>query len=111
MKLNITEKSTGKTQSVDLDASKVRPLVGLRIGNTVEGLLFERPGERFVITGGSDISGIPMVEQLQGSVKRSMLLKYGKGQRKYPKGQRTKKMVRGNAISEDTAQINLVKVE
>jgi ribosomal protein S6E (S10) len=52
-----------------------------------------------------------MIQGLRGSVKKYMLLDHGKGQKKYPKGYRVKKMVRGEMISEDTAQVNLIKVD
>jgi len=111
LKLNITDRKSKKAEQLLLEGTQATPLIGLKIGDVIEGSLIGKPGEKFQITGGSDISGFPMIRGLRGSVKRHMLLDHGKGQRKYPKGYRIKKMVRGEVISEDTAQVNLVKVD
>jgi|YelNatPaOPRAMG01_1025707.scaffolds.fasta_scaffold14392_3 small subunit ribosomal protein S6e len=111
LKLNITDSKNRKSEPLLLDGSQAAPFIGLKIGDIVDGSLIGRPGERFKITGGADISGFPMIQGLRGSVKKYMLLDHGKGQKKYPKGYRVKKMVRGEMISEDTAQVNLIKVD
>lgn len=111
LKLNITDGKSKKSESISLEGAQVTPFIGLKIGDIIDGSLIGKPGERFEITGGSDISGFPMIRGLRGSIKKYMLLDHGKGQRKYPRGYRIKKMVRGEVISEDTAQVNLVKVK
>ena len=110
LKLNITDKTSKKSEPILLEGAQATPLVGLKIRDDVDGSLIGKPGEKFKITGGSDISGFPMIFGIRGGVKRKMHLDHGKGQRKYPKGYRVRKIVRGESISEDTAQVNLVKV-
>lgn len=80
----------------------------MRIGDEVDGTLIGMPGVRLVIRGGSDRSGAPMRPDLPGPVKRRLLLSQGPGFRPKKKGLRRRKLVRGNTISEDIVQINMV---
>jgi len=66
------------------------------------------PGVKLVIRGGSDRSGAPMRPDLPGPVKKSLLLSQGPGFRPKKKGLRKRKLVRGNTITEDIVQINVV---
>jgi small subunit ribosomal protein S6e len=66
------------------------------------------PGVKLVIKGGSDRSGAPMRPDLPGPVKRRLLLSEGPGFRPKKRGLRKRKLVRGNTISDDIVQINMV---
>ncbi|GBC72655.1 hypothetical protein HRbin04_00045 [archaeon HR04] len=52
-----------------------------------------------------------MRPDVHGAVKKYVLLTKGIGLRKARKGERVRKLVRGNVISEDIYQINAVLVE
>ncbi|MCX8200155.1 MAG: 30S ribosomal protein S6e [Candidatus Micrarchaeota archaeon] len=107
MKLNLSEKD-GNTYKVELDADKARMLIGKKIGDEVEGDLIGAPGYTFIVTGGSDISGFPMRADVPGAGKKMLLLSSGTGIRKTKKGERLRKPVRGNTVSDQIAQLNLV---
>jgi len=107
MKLNLSEKD-GNTYKVELDADKSRMLIGKKIGEEIDGDLIGAAGYTFVITGGSDISGFPMRADVPGTGKKHILISSGTGIRKTSKGQRVRKSVRGNTISDQITQVNLV---
>ncbi len=89
---------------------KARPLIGLRIGDVFDGSIVGLKGVKLRITGGSDYSGFPMRPDIMGGVKKRVLLSGPPGFRPKRKGERRRKMVRGNTITEDIVQINTVIV-
>jgi ribosomal protein S6E (S10) len=108
-KVNIGIKE-GKTFKVETDSEN---LIGKRIGESFYGeeISPNLSGYEFEITGTSDKAGFPGLKDIEGAALKKVLLTYGPGMRETrPKGLRVKKSVRGNAISKDTAQIN-VKVK
>ncbi|MEM2214169.1 MAG: 30S ribosomal protein S6e [Candidatus Nezhaarchaeales archaeon] len=107
-KVVVSDPSTGKAQQVTVSGPQANALIGLRIGDEVDGALIGVPGVRLVIKGGSDRSGAPMRADLPGPVKRRLLLSQGPGFRPTRKGLRKRKLVRGNTVSEDIVQINMV---
>ena len=64
-------------------------------------------GYEFEITGGSDKDGFPMRRDLEGPGRRKILLGGGAGIRINVKGMKERKSIRGNTISDTTAQVNL----
>jgi small subunit ribosomal protein S6e len=85
--------------------------LGKRIGEYVDASVIGIPGKRLLITGGSDSSGFPMIPTLPGSAKRALLLSGPPGFHPRNEGERRRKMVRGNTISEDIVQINTKLVD
>jgi len=85
--------------------------LGKRIGEYVDASVIGIPGKRLLITGGSDSSGFPMISTLPGSAKRALLLSGPPGFHPRNEGERRRKMVRGNTISEDIVQINTKLVD
>ena len=63
------------------------------------------------ITGASDIAGFPHMKGAAGIALRRVLLTKGWGMHDSRKGVRVKKTVRGEKLSEKTAQINLKVVK
>lgn len=101
----------GRTKQVELPPEKMR-LVGTKIGEEVKGATIGFPGYMFKITGGSDESGMPMRFDVHGPVKKRIFVKKrGPGYKPARKGQRRWKMVRGNEITDEIAQINMVVVK
>jgi len=94
-----------KAWQILLDESKARALVGLKIGDKIDASIAGLTGE-LVITGGSDSSGFPMRPDVHGGVKMKVLLSGPPGFRPKRKGERRKKMVRGNTITPDIVQVN-----
>ena len=84
----------------------------MKIGDIIKGGLIGFPNYEFVITGGSDASGFPMRKDVHGPVKKRILVsKRGIGYRLKRKGQKRRKMVRGNEISYDMTLLNLKVVK
>ena len=81
-------------------------LLGLRIGDSFEGDIVGLPGMRLEIRGGSDSSGFPMRPDVHGGVKKRILISGPPGFHPKEKGERRRKMVRGNTITADIVQVN-----
>lgn len=110
-KLNISGGKTGPgkglSKLVEIDEKKFR-FEGMKIGDTINGGLIGFPNYEFKITGGSDSSGFPMRRDVHGPVKKRILAaKRGTGYKPKRKGQKRRKMVRGNEITFDMTLINL----
>lgn len=110
MKINIGEKS-GKTYKVDLEQEQSSVFYGKTIGEEFDGELIGFSGYTFKITGGSDNSGFPMRNDVSGFNKKKVLINSGVGIRKVRKGIRNRKTVRGNIISDEISQINIIVVK
>lgn len=110
MKINIGEKS-GKTFKVVLEGDKASFFNGKIIGEEFDGELIGLSGYTFKITGGSDNSGFPMKRDVEGYNKKKILLNSGVGIRKVREGVRKRKTIRGNTISEEISQINVIVVK
>jgi len=110
-KIVVSDPETGKSQSVEVEGSRAVPLVGRKIGDTVDGSIVGFSGHKMIITGGCDNSGFPMRPDVHGGVKSEILLRGGVGYRPREKGVRRRKTVRGNTITEDIVQINMKIIE
>ncbi len=106
MKAVVSDPKTGKSYSIELDEAKSVSLNGKNIGEKVDGSLLGLEGYELEITGGSDKSGFPMRKDIFGSRKIKTILTKGVGFRG-KKGERKKKTVRGNTISQEIAQVNM----
>ncbi len=80
--------------------------IGLKIGDRIDGAVVGLPGKILEIRGGSDLAGFPMRPDIPGPVKKYVLLSSGPGFRPREDGERRRKLVRGNTISEEIVQIN-----
>jgi small subunit ribosomal protein S6e len=105
-KIVVSDPSTGKSQVVEVEGAKAQPFVGHKIGDAVDGLTVGIPGSKLAITGGVDKDGTPMRGDVHGGVRLSVILSGGTGFHPRRKGERQRKNVRGNTITEDIAQVN-----
>lgn len=110
-KFNISGGNTGNgaglSKLIEIDEKKFR-FEGMKIGDIIKGGLIGFPNYEFQITGGSDRSGFPMRKDVHGPVKKKILLaKPGIGYKPKTKGQKKRKTVRGNEITQDMTLINL----
>jgi len=110
-KVVISDPETGKSNVVELEDARAVPLIGRKIGDVLDGAVVGLAGHKVLITGGTDISGFPMRPDIHGGIKTRVLLSGGVGYRAKSKGKRIRRTVRGNTITEDTAQINMKIVE
>jgi len=110
-KVVIADPKTGKAEQVEVKGDAARRLLGLKIGDIFDGSIVGKPGIKLKITGGSGRAGEPMLPFLPGGVKRYLLLSSPPGFHPREKGERRRKFVRGNVITEEIVQINTVIVE
>ena len=111
MKVVISDPKTGKSYQTEIAKDKETSLVGMKLGDPLEGGAVGAAGYKLKITGGSDNDGFPMRSDLKGGRKARLLLSGGVGFRVKRKGERRKKSVRGNLITDQTVQLNMVVVE
>ena len=95
----------GNSLSKELKDSSANPLIGLSIGSETDAGILDLKG-KIKITGGSDKSGVPMRSDFHGGIRKYVLLSRGVGLKKAELGQRKRKLIRGNSISEEIYQIN-----
>jgi small subunit ribosomal protein S6e len=105
-KLIISDPKTGKSTVQELEDKRASVLVGRKIGEDIDGSLLGLPAQRILITGGSDKDGFPMRSDVQGGVKTQVLLTKSLGFRGRFEGERQRKTIRGNVITDDAVQIN-----
>ena len=106
-KINIAEKEKGLTYHLD---SASETIVGLKLGESIKGedIDSKLSGYEFEISGMSDKAGFPSTKEVEGTILKRVLLKYGKGMKNKTNGLRKRKAIRGNTISTDVVQINLL---
>ncbi|MHC1611282.1 MAG: 30S ribosomal protein S6e [Candidatus Methanospirareceae archaeon] len=112
MQIVISDPRTGKAYRVegkDTEASAL--FIGRRIGDVVDGDILGLGGYSLEITGGSDKQGIPMRKDVAGSLRKRILITDPPGYRPKERGKRRRKSVRGNEISTEISQINVVVKE
>jgi len=104
-KLVLSDPKTGKSEVRELKDANAQPLVGRKIGETVDGTPMGVSG-KMVITGGSDRAGFPMRRDVQGGGKKYVLLTRGVGLKTGVEGGKKRKLVRGNTVTEEIYQVN-----
>jgi small subunit ribosomal protein S6e len=95
----------GKSISKELKDSDANPLLGLHLGNETDASIAGLTG-KLKLTGGSDKSGVPMRSDLHGAARKRVLLVKGVGLQDAEYGQRKRKLMRGNTVSEEIYQLN-----
>ena len=95
----------GKSVTKELKDSEANPLLGLQIGNETDAAIVGLKG-KLKVTGGSDKSGIPMRNDIHGASRKRVLLSKGVGLQDVEIGQRVRKLMRGNTVSEEIYQLN-----
>ncbi|WP_428325056.1 S6e family ribosomal protein [Nitrosopumilus sp.] len=103
-KITISD-TKGKSMSKELKDSDANPLLGLELGQETDASVAGLSG-KLKLTGGSDKSGVPMRNDIHGAARKYVLLSKGVGLQDAEKGQRVRKLMRGNTVSEEIYQIN-----
>ncbi|MFH1285326.1 MAG: 30S ribosomal protein S6e [Candidatus Micrarchaeota archaeon] len=111
MRIVISDPKTGKSYQAELPAEKESSLVGLKIGDAMEGALVGAAGYKMQITGGSDKEGFPMRSDVSGTRRIRILIAGKPGFRAKEHGIRKRKAVRGNVVSDAIAQLNTIITE
>ena len=106
-KLVISDPKARRAYQIEIKSPDADRLIGKKIGDIIKGELINIPGFEFKITGGSDKQGFPMRPDIPGTKRIRALLSGGPGIKIKRKGERRRKSVRGNQISEEIVQINM----
>ena len=96
------------SHQLEVEATESKKLIGLKIGDNFDASLVGLKGYTLKITGGSDKNGFPMKKDVEGPRRIKSLLAGGIGFNPKRDGQRRRKTVRGNTISDDIVQINVI---
>ena len=110
-KVIVSDPEDGTSKVIELEEVRATPLIGRRIGETIDGTVVDMPAYKLLIRGGSDTDGVPMRPNVHGGGRRKVILSGGAGFKPERKGERKRKMVRGDIITEEIIQINTKIVE
>ena len=106
-KVIVSDPQSGASKVVELEEARATPLIGRKIGETMDGAIVDLPAHKVMLMGGSDTDGVPMRGNVHGGVRRSVVLSGGAGFKAKRKGERKRKTVRGSTVTDEIAQINL----
>jgi small subunit ribosomal protein S6e len=101
----------GKSITQELKDRAAQPFIGSKIGDTVDSSVIGIVGGKIKVTGGSDKSGTPMRSDIHGGVKKYALLSRGVGMQDTKEGNRIRKLVRGNMVTEEIYQLNCFLID
>ncbi len=110
-KVIVSDPQAGTSKVVEVEEARAVPFIGRRIGETMDGAVVDLPGQKLQLMGGSDKDGVPMRPSVHGGVRRKVVLSGGVGFNAKKKGERRRKAVRGNVITDDIVQVNVKIVE
>jgi len=105
-KLVISE--SNNSHQMEVEAAESKKFLGLKIGDEFDASQIGLNGYTLKITGGSDKNGFPMKRDVEGPRRIKSLLSGGLGFKPKRDGQRRRKTVRGNTVSDDIVQINTI---
>ena len=105
-RVNVSDPRTGRTKPVHLKPEQFTPFIGMKIGDVIDGSVVGMPGYKLQITGGTDRDGFPMRPDVHGGARVRVLLSKGPGFHPREQGERRRKTVRGNVITDDIVQVN-----
>ncbi len=106
-KIIVSDPEAGTSKVVELEEVRAVPFIGRRLGEIIDGAVVDLPAHKVQIMGGSDKDGVPMRGNVHGGVRRRVVLSGGAGFNPKKKGERKRKTVRGNIITDEIAQINM----
>jgi len=107
-KVVISDPKSAKSEVLEVKDSRAQVFIGRKIGEVLDASSAGYSG-KVVITGGSDKAGFPMRGDISGGVKRYVLLTKGTGFKQASEGEKKRKLVRGNTVTEEIYQINAKK--
>ena len=110
-KVIVSDPQTGTSKVVELEEARAAPFIGRKIGEVMDGAVVDMPATKVKIMGGSDKDGVPMRPNVHGGVRRKVVLSGGVGFKPKKDGERKRKAVRGNIVTDEIVQINMKFVE
>jgi small subunit ribosomal protein S6e len=109
-KLIISDPRSTKSEVLEVKNATAQIFMGRKIGEIIDASTAGFKG-KLKITGGSDRAGFPMRQDVLGGVKRYVLMTRGVGFKNASEGEKRRRLVRGNTVTEEIYQINAVKVQ
>ena len=106
-KVIVSDPQAGTSKVVELEETRAAPFIGRKLGETLDGSVVDLPAHTVQILGGSDKDGVPMIGNVHGGVRRRVVLSTGVGFAAKKQGERRRKTVRGNIITDEIVQINM----
>jgi small subunit ribosomal protein S6e len=106
-KVIISDPQDGKSKVVELEESRAAPFIGRKLGETIDGIVVDMPAVKLQLLGGSDKDGVPMLGHVHGGIRRQVVLSEGPGFKPKREGERRRKTVRGDTITDEIVQLNL----
>jgi small subunit ribosomal protein S6e len=110
-KVIVSDPQTGTSKVIEVEEARAVPFLGKKIGETMDGAIIDMPATKLQIMGGSDNDGVPMKPNVHGGVRRKVVLSNGIGFNAKRDGERRRKAVRGNTITDEIVQINIKIIE
>ena len=110
-KIIVSDPTDGTSQSMELEETQAVPLIGRKLGETIDGAAVKLPGFKLKLTGGSDKDGFPMRPNIHGGVRVGAIISEGVGFHPTRKGERKRKTLRGNVITDSIVQVNMKVIE
>jgi len=107
----VSDSNTGLAHQIEVSGGHANGFIGKSIGDVVSGDAVGLPGYSLKIKGGTDKGGFPMRSGLPGPSRRKILVTGGVGFNSPVKGMRHRKTMRGEEISSDVSQINVLVEE
>ena len=105
-KVVVSDPKTGRAYNVDATGGAAGAIVGKRIGDEVDAGSLGLAGYKIQITGASDRTGTAAKKSIPGAGRKKLLLAGGIGFHPVMDGERRRKTVRANEITQDFVQIN-----
>ena len=106
-KIIVSNPQDGTSKVVDVEEARATPFIGRKLGETIDGIVIDMPATKLQLLGGSDRDGVPMRGNVHGGIRRQVVLSSGTGFKPKRKGERRRKTVRGDTITDEIVQINL----
>lgn len=110
MKVTLSNKK-GQAKQIELDETQSASIFGSKIGEKFDGSSIGLDGYELEVRGGSDSSGFPMRRDVQGIQRKRILAAGGLGVNPTEKGNRIRKTVAGNTVTDSTAQVNFYVIK
>ena len=105
-KVVVSDPKTGRAYNVDASGGAAGAIVGKRIGDEFDAGTLGLAGYKIQITGASDRTGTTAKKGIPGAGRKKILLSGGIGFHPTMEGERRRKTVRANEITQDFVQIN-----
>jgi small subunit ribosomal protein S6e len=110
-KVIVSDPEVGTSKVVELEETRAVSFIGRKVGEVIDGAAVDLPAHKLQVTGGSDRDGVPMRPSVHGGVRRKVVLSGGVGFNPQKAGQRKRKTVRGNVVTDEIVQINTKIIE